>query len=204
MDGSVLMSRTRLIGDRSIKERVKRALIGVGVRGWCVQPEIKGKPDIAFIAEKVAIFLNECFWHGCDEHYTIPKTRQMYWTRKIRDNRRRDEEAVAALIAEGWKVFRVWEHDLQDDTELKGIALRVARAIDTKSEADGVVTFEDVELAASGATYNAPCKGCGGKKRVHEEKWVNREGTLTVMTCLECFRRRLWKNGAPMWCKEVR
>lgn len=66
--------------------------------------------DIAFTRQRIAVFVDGCFWHGCPQHFTVPKTRPDFWTTKIADNRRRDQETTRILAAAGWTVVRYWEH----------------------------------------------------------------------------------------------
>ena len=63
-----------------------------------------------FTASHVAVFVDGCFWHGCPEHGTIPRTNQVLWEAKIRANQLRDEETNSILKAGGWMPIRVWEH----------------------------------------------------------------------------------------------
>lgn len=72
-----------------------------------------GKPDIIFVGPRVAIFVDGCFWHGCPEHSTRPKTNANFWTEKIRKNQVRDLYVAKALAGEGWRVMRVWEHNVK-------------------------------------------------------------------------------------------
>ena len=68
------------------------------------------RPDIAFTARRVAVFVDGCFWHACPEHGRDPTVNQWYWAPKLRRNVERDRAADAALIVAGWQVVRVWEH----------------------------------------------------------------------------------------------
>jgi DNA mismatch endonuclease (patch repair protein) len=73
------------------------------------------RPDVVFPSQKVAVFLDGCFWHGCPKHGTRPRTNRVYWDAKITANRARDARQNAALEAEGWLVLRVSEHDAPDE-----------------------------------------------------------------------------------------
>lgn len=86
----------------------------------CVKhsPNITGKPDFAFPDAKVAVFVDSCFWHGCDEHLRLPASNQDYWIKKIERNKRRDREVEETLSSEGWRVLRIWEHDLKDENTM--------------------------------------------------------------------------------------
>ena len=72
------------------------------------------RPDIAFTARRVAVFVDGCFWHACPEHGGKPNNNVWYWEPKLRRNVERDRAADAALLAAGWDVVRVWEHETID------------------------------------------------------------------------------------------
>jgi DNA mismatch endonuclease, patch repair protein len=69
------------------------------------------RPDIAFTARRVAVFVDGCFWHACPDHGSKPANNVWYWEPKLRRNVERDRAADAALAAAGWDVVRVWEHE---------------------------------------------------------------------------------------------
>lgn len=81
-----------------------------------------GKPDFWFPNEKVAVFVDGCFWHGCPVHYVAPATRSDFWQSKLEANRNRDALVTASLAREGWEVLRFWEH------EVRTPALRLEKA----------------------------------------------------------------------------
>jgi DNA mismatch endonuclease, patch repair protein len=72
------------------------------------------RPDIAFTARRVAVFVDGCFWHGCPEHGSKPAANTWYWEPKLDRNVQRDRAADAALGQAGWRVVRVWEHETLD------------------------------------------------------------------------------------------
>jgi len=74
-----------------------------------------GKPDIVFKKYKTMIFLDSCFWHGCEKHCRIPTARQKYWREKIERNKTRDKEVNQFYKKIGWKVIRIWEHEVKKD-----------------------------------------------------------------------------------------
>lgn len=82
-----------------------------GYRRWAAM--VPGRPDFVFWTEKVALFVDSCFWHGCRRHLRAPSSNVEYWTDKIRRNRRRDAEVKRLLSELGWKVVRVWEHEFE-------------------------------------------------------------------------------------------
>lgn len=67
--------------------------------------------DVALTKAKVAVFLDGCFWHGCPLHGTWPSRNGDFWRRKIEANRVRDADTDSVLMAAGWRVVRIWEHD---------------------------------------------------------------------------------------------
>lgn len=75
-------------------------------------PNVRRTADIVFSRARVAVFVDGCFWHGCPEHATAPKTNAEWWTTKLARNVERDRETDALLAAAGWSVIRVWEHEL--------------------------------------------------------------------------------------------
>jgi DNA mismatch endonuclease, patch repair protein len=68
------------------------------------------RPDIVFPRQRVAVFVDGCFWHACPYHGTVPRTNADYWIPKIRENQARDQRNVAALEAVGWTTLRFWAH----------------------------------------------------------------------------------------------
>lgn len=98
-----------------------------GIIGWRRHYRIIGKPDFAFPKSKLAVFVDGCFWHGCPLHYREPKTRIDFWKDKIETNRKRDKIVARALKKEGWKVIRVWEHQIKKD--LTGTVERIVKKL---------------------------------------------------------------------------
>jgi DNA mismatch endonuclease (patch repair protein) len=66
---------------------------------------------MVFTRQKVAVFLDGCFWHGCPEHHTPATAHSAYWEEKMRKNRERDLDTNQKLTEAGWLVIRVWEHE---------------------------------------------------------------------------------------------
>lgn len=86
-------------------------------RRYRLHLKLPGSPDLAFTSEKVAVFVDGCFWHGCPLHYSQPKTNETFWNNKLQRNLNRDREADASLLSEGWRVVRIWEHELYEDLD---------------------------------------------------------------------------------------
>lgn len=79
--------------------------------------KLLGKPDIAFIGRKIAVFIDGCFWHGCKKHCIMPKSNKKYWEPKIARNIERDKVISRHYKAEGWRTIRIREHDLKRNTD---------------------------------------------------------------------------------------
>lgn len=71
--------------------------------------------DICFPRQRVAVFVDGCYWHGCSDHKGIAAHNADWWATKLATNRARDAETTTALEQSGWRVIRVWEHELPDD-----------------------------------------------------------------------------------------
>lgn len=67
-------------------------------------------PDIVFARDRLAVFVDGCFWHNCPSHGTVPLGNAAYWKPKLHATRLRDREASARLELGGWRVLRIWEH----------------------------------------------------------------------------------------------
>lgn len=88
---------------------VRKYLHAAGYR-YRLHYGIKGKPDIVFPKQKVALFVNGCFWHGHTCQYMVmPKTNTGFWHKKINSNIERDRKNQEILKSEGWHVIILWE-----------------------------------------------------------------------------------------------
>jgi DNA mismatch endonuclease (patch repair protein) len=129
---SRVMAQVRSQRNRSTEWRVRALLVRSGVRGWQINPEdLPGKPDFVFRAERLVIFTDGCFWHGCPRCKKVPSSNTEYWDRKIARNRERDRATTAALRRQGWTVLRLWEHDLASLTQIAG---RIQSALKEESK----------------------------------------------------------------------
>ena len=73
-----------------------------------------GKPDFVFPKERLAVFVDGCFWHACPRCYIKPKQNAKFWREKIGGNKKRDLKVSRQLRAEGWSVCRIWECRLKE------------------------------------------------------------------------------------------
>ncbi|MBR9677020.1 DNA mismatch endonuclease Vsr [Candidatus Woesearchaeota archaeon] len=78
-----------------------------------MHPNITGSPDILLTKNKTVIFLHGCFWHRCPKCFKEPKTRMEYWIPKIENNVKRDKRNERNLKKEGYKVLKLWEHEIK-------------------------------------------------------------------------------------------
>lgn len=100
---------------------VRKVFCDLGYRGYRLhRKDFPGKPDIAFVGQKIAVFVHGCFWHGhdCSGHVRLPKSNQEYWLPKIERNRSRDAANITELSGNGWKVLVVWECETKKIDEL--------------------------------------------------------------------------------------
>jgi DNA mismatch endonuclease (patch repair protein) len=95
---------------------LRRALWATGLR-YRIHYPIFGKPDIAFVKQRTAIFIDGCFWHKCYVCFRAPKSNKAYWNLKFKRNSERAEQVNLTLRKEGWKVLRFWEHDISKNNE---------------------------------------------------------------------------------------
>lgn len=105
------MSRIRS-KDTKPELRLRKGLYAAGVRGWrCHVKGVPGKPDVAFVGLKLAVFVDGGFWHGHPDHFTFGKSGQ-FWDDKIARNQERDRENDRDLAAAGWTVIRLWDFEI--------------------------------------------------------------------------------------------
>lgn len=100
--------------DTASELALRSVLHGLGLRYRVDAQVLKGlrrRGDVVFRRERVAVFVDGCFWHGCPEHGTTPKANKSFWKQKIQANRRRDADTNQRLEDEGWLPMRVWEHE---------------------------------------------------------------------------------------------
>ncbi|MBM7388015.1 DNA mismatch endonuclease (patch repair protein) [Clavibacter michiganensis] len=101
-----------------------------------VVQESRSRADIAFTRQRIAVFIDGCFWHSCREHLHVPKANADYWIPKLARNVERDAEVTALLRRLGWTVLRFWEHEPAGEVADRIIA-SVERARSSASTARG-------------------------------------------------------------------
>ena len=106
--------------DTGPERLVRRLLTQLGLRYRLQRKDLPGRPDIAFIGKRKAIFIHGCFWHGhdCPRGARVPKSNADYWVSKISRNRARDEAAIRDMAALNWRVLLLWECEMRDEKAL--------------------------------------------------------------------------------------
>jgi DNA mismatch endonuclease, patch repair protein len=89
---------------------------------------VRVRPDVVFTRQRVAVFIDGCYWHRCPQHGTSPRVNSHYWGPKLDRNVARDQRVDEALTAAGWVVVRLWEHDAPE-----GAVARIAAALTGRS-----------------------------------------------------------------------
>ncbi len=120
---SALMAKVRGRGNLTTEQALAKLLRAQGWSGWRRQQVVRGRtfagqpfqvrPDFVFPARRLAVFVDGCFWHGCPRHGTRPQGNAAFWRAKFRRNRARDRRDTRRLRRDGWRVLRLWEHELK-------------------------------------------------------------------------------------------
>ena len=128
---SAVMAAIRGSGNKDTELRMIALFRAHGIIGWRRGVKLFGKPDFVFRRERVVVFVDGCFWHGCPrpKHAPAPKNRAAWWAAKLTRNKERDGEVTRALRRLGYRVLRVWECDLAKRNQWPHVARRVARAL---------------------------------------------------------------------------
>jgi len=98
---------------------VRKLLTEMGYRYRLHRKDIPGRPDIAFIGRKKAIFVNGCFWHAHDNCSIAHIPESKFWREKLAANRVRDEKVLSSLKSFGWKTLVIWECSLKRPKSLE-------------------------------------------------------------------------------------
>jgi DNA mismatch endonuclease (patch repair protein) len=140
---SALMSNVKRAGNRSTEAVVRAALQSSDVPEWVSQPlGLVGRPDFVFPGNRLVIFVDGCFWHGCARCGRASKSRTDYWGPKVQLNKSRDRRQRRALRRQGFIVFRVWEHELKRPLWLR----RLRRALAAPEPCDAAAIDNQVQI----------------------------------------------------------
>ena len=140
---SEVMSRIRSRGTVATEMRLVALMKAAGITGWrrhlsltvrrvlmrnAAALIVRVRPDFVFRRERVAVFVDGCYWHGCPVHYRRPKGNRKFWDAKILRNQTRDRLVTRELRRGGWKVLRLWECALTTKRAVRTLA-RLRRAL---------------------------------------------------------------------------
>lgn len=109
---SQVMSRILGRGNKATEIALARLLRANGITGWRRHLALFGKPDFTFSKQRVVVFVDGCFWHGCPKHGNMPTNNARFWAKKLSANKARDQLATRTLRNQGWRVLRIWQHEL--------------------------------------------------------------------------------------------
>ncbi|MDZ7269969.1 MAG: very short patch repair endonuclease [candidate division KSB1 bacterium] len=107
------MSRIRSSGNKETELAMIKLFRKHKITGWRRNYPLFGKPDFTFPQQRVVVFVDGCFWHGCPKHCNMPRNNRAFWKRKLDSNKARDRRVNRILRQKGWKVIRVWEHEIE-------------------------------------------------------------------------------------------
>lgn len=144
---SDVMSRIRSRGNADTELALVRVFRARGITGWrrhirvsvegkarsgarrsTLVPRLAVRPDFVFPKLKLAVFVDGCFWHACPQHATKPKSNAAFWRKKLAANQARDRLVTRTLRRTGWRVLRIWEHELRRNAKRRWLS-RLERAI---------------------------------------------------------------------------
>lgn len=123
------MRNIRSKGNASTEISFLRLLRKAGITGWRRHLHLPGKPDFVFPPQRLAVFIDGCFWHGCPRCYRLPEDNRPYWKAKVLSNRRRDRHRTRELRLLNWRVLRVWEHSLKSSAGRERVLSKLRLAL---------------------------------------------------------------------------
>ena len=116
---------------------LRQVLHRVGLRYRLHDQRLPGSPDLVFRKYKAVVFVHGCFWHrhpGCKIAST-PKTNSTFWQEKFKKNQERDLKVHDRLETMGWKVFVVWECELNSTSKAKAAGETLAKKLSSLLQA---------------------------------------------------------------------
>lgn len=112
------MAAVKSRGNKSTEQHLIKLLRANKIAGWRRHyGKLPGKPDFVFVKQKIVVFVDGCFWHKCPRCYKAPKNNKVFWKQKINKNALRDRQINRKLRASGWRVIRLWEHELKNNPQ---------------------------------------------------------------------------------------
>jgi DNA mismatch endonuclease (patch repair protein) len=123
------MAAIRSYGNKDTELKLASILRAARITGWRRHLPLPGKPDFVFRRDRIALFVDGCFWHGCPKHGRQPGTNITYWAQKLDRNKARDRSVSRTLRQAGWMVIRLWEHHLSAPV---AVVAKIRRALAKK------------------------------------------------------------------------
>ncbi len=114
---SDIMRNVKSKKNKSTELRLIEVFKKCHIIGWRRNYPVKGHPDFVFINQRIAIFVDGCFWHGHNCRNVIPENNREFWQNKREKNKRHDEIITQYFVSRGWKVIRIWECELKKKNE---------------------------------------------------------------------------------------
>lgn len=133
---SAIMSKVRSKQNRSTELRFIALLRQENIHGWTRNYPVKGHPDFVFLRQRIAVFIDGCFWHAHNCRNTTPANNKEYWDKKRAHNIQHDHEITIMFENRGWVVVRIWECELRKKSQ--NIALDKITAALKKQEKTGL------------------------------------------------------------------
>ncbi|MCO7218495.1 very short patch repair endonuclease [Klenkia sp. PcliD-1-E] len=146
--------------DNGPEMAVRRRLHAAGLRyrvAYRVPGQRRRSIDIAFTRIKLAVFIDGCFWHGCPEHFHLPRANSARWVVKLETNQLRDLSVTAQLEGMGWTVLRFWEHE--DPVDVSAAIVRAVRG--SLPAAASLWMIATWRPGTSGTSPTTSSPGCG-------------------------------------------
>jgi DNA mismatch endonuclease (patch repair protein) len=147
------MALIRSRGNRSTEMALISLLRKNKINGWRRYNNlIVGRPDFVFSKKKLAVFVDGCFWHGCVRCNLSPKSNRPYWNKKIANNKNRDISVKKDLTKNGWKVVRIWEHEIKNKSGK--VLLKIQSILNTKKDPIRVLFVCSRKLLSEHASWS--------------------------------------------------
>ena len=137
---SEMMSRIRGRGNKETELVLATLFRRHRINGWRRNQPVFGKPDFVFPNARLAVFVDGCFWHACPKHSNMPANNRAFWRKKLTGNKARDRVVNKALRRAGWRVVRIWEHELpqgrsaKDEGRRRKLAERFRKVLEKDDE----------------------------------------------------------------------
>ena len=110
---SAIMRQVKSKKNKSTELRLIKIFKENGVTGWKRNYPVKGHPDFVFLKQRIAVFVDGCFWHGHDCRNTRPSANEEFWRKKRERNIKHDKEITELFESRGWTVIRIWGCELK-------------------------------------------------------------------------------------------